>query len=109
MLKTLKGLLLKIVDDIDAGTSELTEDQCVEAIRIISSMSNNNELLNTYQACKFLNMPRSTFNLYREKGLLPKGVDTPGETNKRYYKSDLKEFLRKNKKNLKNKSLERES
>lgn len=72
MLKIIKGLLEKIINDIDIGNSNITEDEAMEMIKIIKSYTDKTQRLSKYQACQHLNMSRATFdNLVRE-GKLPR-------------------------------------
>ena len=52
MLSIIKELLLKIINDIDTGNSNLSAKECEEVIDYLSFISNKNEKLSKYQACK---------------------------------------------------------
>lgn len=54
MLSIIKELLLKIINDIDTGNSNLSAKECEEVIDYLSFISNKNEKLSKYQACKYL-------------------------------------------------------
>ena len=41
MLKIIRELLLKIVDNIDAGNSNLSEDEALQAIDYLKKLTNN--------------------------------------------------------------------
>lgn len=56
MLSIIKELLLKIINDIDTGNSNLSAKECEEVIDYLSFISNKNEKLSKYQACKYLNI-----------------------------------------------------
>lgn len=95
MLKVIKNLLNKIIDDIDVGNSNITEEEAVEMIRIIKSYTDKTQKLSKYQAYRFLNMSRAKFdNLVRE-GKLPKGIKVAGFKEKFWTEKDLSEFLKK--------------
>ena len=73
MLKVIKSLLEKIVNDIDCGNSNITEDEAMEIIKVIKSYTDKTQRLSKYQACQKLNVSRATFdNLVRE-GIIPRG------------------------------------
>lgn len=54
MIKIIKEILLKIIDDIDTGNSNLSSEECEEVIEYLSGITNKNEKLSKYQACKYL-------------------------------------------------------
>lgn len=64
MLKIIREILLKIVNDIDTGNSNLSPEECEEVIEYLSGITNKNEKLSKYQACKYLKVSRATFDNY---------------------------------------------
>lgn len=58
MLKIIREILLKIVNDIDTGNSNLSPEECEEVIEYLSGITNKNEKLSKYQACKYLKVSR---------------------------------------------------
>ena len=78
MLKIIRDLLKKIIDDIDAGNSNIKEDEAIEVVKIIKSYTDKTQRLSKYQACQKLNVSRATFdNLVRE-GVIPRGEKVIG-------------------------------
>ena len=78
MLKAIKLLLEKIINDIDCGNSNITEDEAMDIIKIIKSYTDKTQRLSKYQACQKLNISRATFdNLVRE-GIIPRGEKVIG-------------------------------
>ena len=78
MLKVIKSLLEKIINDIDCGNSNITEDEAMDIIKIIKSYTDKTQRLSKYQACQKLNVSRATFdNLVRE-GVIPRGEKVIG-------------------------------
>ena len=53
-IQLLKYALLKIVENIDAGNSELSEEECMQSLEYLNQITNNLEKLSKYQACKCL-------------------------------------------------------
>ena len=89
MLQTIRKLLLGVVDDIDAGNSNIDEDEAMLVIRMLKGLRKDNPM-SKYQAYTYLGMSRATFdNLVRE-GKLPEGKKIPGFKEKVWYKKDLK-------------------
>lgn len=78
MLKIIRDLLKKIIDDIDAGNSNIKEDEAIEIVKVIKSYTDKTKRLSKYQACQKLNVSRAAFdNLVRE-GIIPRGEKVVG-------------------------------
>lgn len=58
MLKIIREILLKIVNDIDTGNSNLSPEECEEVIEYLSGITNKNEKLSKYQACKYFKIAK---------------------------------------------------
>jgi len=72
-MKIIKEILLKIIDDIDTGNSNLSPEECEEVIEYLSGITNKNEKLSKYQACNYLKISRATFDNYVRANKIPKG------------------------------------
>lgn len=78
MLEVIKSLLQRVISDIDAGNSNITEDEAMEMVKVIKSYTDKTQKLSKYQACQKLNISRATFdNLVRE-GVIPRGQKVTG-------------------------------
>ena len=97
-LQIIRDLLAKIVEDIDAGNSNLSDDQYNDIIEQISFFSNSNTKYSKYQACKYLNISRATFDNKVKEGLIPSGRKQQGFKELFWFKKDLEEYKRLNKK-----------
>lgn len=75
MLKVIRSLLLKIVDDIDAGNSNITEGEAIEIVDNLRRFTDKEKRLSKYAACEYLNVSRATFDNYVREGKLPRGKD----------------------------------
>lgn len=73
MLKVIRNLLLKIVDDIDAGNSNITEGEALEIVDSLKRFTDKEKRLSKYAACEYLNVSRATFDNYVREGKLPRG------------------------------------
>lgn len=73
MLKVIRSLLLKIVDDIDAGNSNITEGEAIEIVDNLRRFTDKEKRLSKYAACEYLNVSRATFDNYVREGKLPRG------------------------------------
>ena len=91
MLSIIRNLLDKIVKDIDAGNSNITEEESTQIIDMLKSISESR--ISKYQACQLLNVSRATFdNLVRE-GKLPKGKKQIGFKELSWKKSEILQYV----------------
>lgn len=92
MIGIVRKLLEKAIADIDAGNSNLDEKECQEIIEYLTVISNREEKLSIYQACKYLDVSRATFDNWVREGKLPKGRKQQGFKELFYYKRDLEKY-----------------
>ena len=78
MLKIIKALLEKVINDIDSGNSNITEDEAIEIIKVIKSYTDKTQRLSKYQACQKLNVSRATFDKLVREGVIPRGETVIG-------------------------------
>lgn len=95
MLKVIRNLLLKIVDDIDVGNSNITEKESIEIIDALKRFTDKNQRLSKYSACQYLNVSRATFDNYVREGKLPRGKHEAGFKELSWDKKTLDEFINK--------------
>ena len=94
MLKVIKSLLERIINDIDCGNSNITEDEAMDIIKIIKSYTDKTQRLSKYQACQKLNVSRATFdNLVRE-GVIPRGEKVVGFKELFWLEKDLDKAIK---------------
>ena len=98
MLKVIKELLLKIIDSIDAGNSNITEKEAFEIIEIIKHYTDTTQYYNRTQAAKYLNCSIQSFDLYRKEGKIPEGIKQSGGV-RQWTKQQLDEYITKYKVN----------
>lgn len=67
MLKIIRNLLAKIIDDIDAGNSNITEDEAIKLIDTLKELTDKEKRLSKYAACRYLNISRATLIIMLEK------------------------------------------
>ena len=58
MLRVIRSLLLKIVDNIDAGNSNITEGEAMEIVDSLKRFTDKEKRLSKYAACEYLNVSR---------------------------------------------------
>ena len=96
MIQLVKKALLSIIDNIDAGHTELSEQECVDLLGYIAKVTDREEKLSKEQACLYIkrhanrNISRATFDNYVRLGIIPKGRDEMGFKEKFWNKKDLK-------------------
>lgn len=94
MLDVIKNQLLKIVDDIDCGNSNISEEEALELAGVLRKYTRKDVPLSKYQAYTYLSISRATFdNLVRE-GSLPKGKKIADFKELVWYKKDLNEYIK---------------
>lgn len=91
MLNILKNLLQQIINDIDSGNSNISEQDQLQIIDLIKNI--NTKELSKVEASNYIGVSRATFDNYISKGYIPKGVKRQGIPSKLWYKSDLDKFL----------------
>lgn len=94
MLKVIKTILQKFIDDIDADNTNISYEQQCDIIKILSNVDigKDNEM-NKTQAADYLGVSRATFDNYVRDGFIPKGKQVGNFKELRWYKSDLDLFL----------------
>lgn len=98
MIKVIRGLLQRIIDNIDSGNSNISEDESIEIVKVLREITDKTIRMSKYEACEYLNMSRATFDNYVREGKLPKGIKEAGFKEKFWIKKELDEFITKNKK-----------
>jgi len=76
--------LREVADKIDVGTSEITETEAMDIMRVIA-----HEALSKEQACNYLNLSRSRFDDLVREHKIPKGMKRRGYKELVWYKDDL--------------------
>ena len=78
MIGLIRSLLQNCIDRIDAGNSNLSAEEEIKVIEILKNYTNKDRKLSKYQACKYLNISRATFDNYIRDGKIPKGKKEVG-------------------------------
>lgn len=97
MLGVIKKQLLKIIDDIDCGNSDISEEEAIEVAKVLCKYTRKDNPMSKYQAYTYLNISRATFDNLVKDGLLPKGKKVAGFKELFWYKKDLNKYLNKTK------------
>lgn len=94
MLNCIKRLLLQIIDDIDTGNSNISDDEALEVTKILKKYTRQDVPMSKYQAYTYLNISRATFDNLVKEGKLPKGKKQAGFKELFWYKKDLNKYGR---------------
>lgn len=78
MIGLIKKYLLKLVDDIDAGNSNISDSEAIESVDTLKRLTDKEKRRSKYAACRYLNMSRATFDNYVRTGKLPEGKHETG-------------------------------
>lgn len=97
MISLIKECLLKLVNDIDAGNSNLTEDEAFKLVSVLKELTDRERRLSKYESCRYLNVSRATFDNYVRAGKLPRGKYEIGFKELSWDKKTLDEFIRRSK------------
>ena len=93
MLTQIRNILNQIIDNIDAGNSNINEDDGKHIIDCLRQYTHKDEGMSKYSACQYLNISRAKFDNMVREGKLPEGKKVIGFKEKRWYKKDLDRFI----------------
>ena len=98
MLKLIRNHLLKIVEDLDTGNSNLSDEEEIELLNLVVKLTDKTKRLSKYQACQYLNISRAAFDNYVREGKIPKGTHQAGFKKLSWSQKDLDSFIKEHKK-----------
>ena len=90
MIGLIRSLLQNCIDRIDAGNSNISADEEIEIIELLKRYTDKDRNFSKYQACKYLNMSRATFDNYVREGKIPKGKKEAGFKELLWKESELR-------------------
>lgn len=88
--KALARMLRETADKVDAGTTDIDEEQTIEIMKIVAHQPMSKE-----SAALYLNMSTSRFDTLVRDGYLPKGRKRIGFKEKVWYQDEIDEQLKK--------------
>ena len=97
MLKVVRNLLQKIINDIDVGNSNITEEKALEIIELIKTYTDKTQKLSKCQACQKLNVSRATFDNLVRDGIIPRGQKVSGFKELFWTEKDLEKVIKNRK------------
>ena len=87
--------MLKIIDDIDAGNSEMSEKELYEVTDLLKRYNFRDKYISKYQAYTYLNISRAKFDNLVRDGVLPRGKKIEGFKELQWSLKDIKEYGKK--------------
>jgi predicted DNA-binding transcriptional regulator AlpA len=87
--------LLKIIDDIDAGNSEMSEKELYEVTDLLKRYNFRDKYISKYQAYIYLNISRAKFDNLVRKGILPRGKKIEGFKELQWSLKEIKDAKRR--------------
>lgn len=107
MIGLIREQLVRLTEDIDAGNSNIDEEDEVKLVKLIKLYTRKDVPMSKYQACKYLGMSRAKFDNLVKNSELPEGKKTAGFKELSWERKDLDKYLKKhgNESNRKNSSL----
>ena len=94
LMDVIAQLLEQCLDNIKAGTSNISEEDQLEIVAMLKKYTDKDRRLSKYQACTYLNMSRATFDNYVREGKIPKGKKEIGWKELSWSESELKEVIK---------------
>ena len=82
--------LREVADKIDAGTSEISESEAVDILRVVA-----HHAMSKQQACQYLNLSIPRFDQLVRERKIPRGKKKVGFKEKVWYEDELEEAVRK--------------
>ena len=90
MINLIKESLKQILDNIDTGNSNISEENQEELLNILERI--NSKELTKSESANYIGVSVSTFDNYIRKGLIPKGRKKQNTKTLLWNKSDLNKF-----------------
>ena len=94
MLRLIRNLLQQIINDIDSGNSNISQDDQYEVLSLIQKFTSKE--LSKLEAADYIGVSRATFDNYIRNGQIPQGRKRKGFKELSWNKTDLDKFLKEN-------------
>ena len=92
-LDIIKSILQNIIDQIDNGTCNMSDDEIETGLDMRRRYANPEQKLSKEQACKKLGISRATFDNHVRSGKIPRGKDQVGFKEKFWTNKDISNKL----------------
>lgn len=94
LIKIVRNSLVNIVNDIDTGNSNLSDEQCIAALEGLGALARKDMPMSKYQAYQYLGVSRATFDNYVRERKIPRGKKVQGFKELQWYQKDLDKFIK---------------
>lgn len=94
MLNIISKLLRRIADRIDEGSISSNPEETMQVMEAIQGFVDKEQRLSKYEACRYLNISRATFDNYVRAGKLPRGKHEAGFKELSWDKKTLDAFIK---------------
>ena len=94
MLNIISKLLRRIADRIDEGSISSKPEETMQVMEAIQGFVDKEQRLSKYEACRYLNISRATFDNYVRAGKLPRGKHEAGFKELSWDKKTLDAFIK---------------
>lgn len=98
MLKVIANLLRRIADKIDEGSISSNPEETMQVMETIKGFVDKEKRLSKYEACRYLNISKATFDNYVRAGKLPRGKHQAGFKELSWSEKDLDNAIKRLKK-----------
>lgn len=98
MLKVIANLLRRIADKIDEGSISSNPEETMQVMETIKGFVDKEKRLSKYEACRYLNVSKATFDNYVRAGKLPRGKHQAGFKELSWSEKDLDNAIKRLKK-----------
>lgn len=95
MLKVIARMLRSIADKIDDGSISSNPEETMQVMETIKGFVDKEQRLSKYEACRYLNISRATFDNYVREGKLPKGQKQAGFKELSWSYKDLNDAIKR--------------
>lgn len=95
LLKEVRSILVKKIEDIDTGNSNLDEESLANIVRSISESTDLTVKISKYKFSQLIHVSTSTFDNYVRDGKIPKGCHDIGFKELFWTMKDVKDFKEK--------------
>ena len=95
MLKVVARMLRSIADKIDDGSISSNPEETMQVMETIKGFVDKEQRLSKYEACRYLNISRATFDNYVREGKLPKVQKQAGFKELSWSYKDLNDAIKR--------------
>ena len=95
MLKVIARMLRSIADKVDDGSISSNPEETMQVMETIKGFVDKEQRLSKYEACRYLNISRATFDNYVREGKLPKGQKQAGFKELSWSYKDLNDAIKR--------------